>query len=88
MNKDNVIPFNNPAHHNIEDTLNNSRLPANRDYIAVPTRFELAICVCIYSEDAEMLKQTIAAINQNIISLVNSGVRQDSIGVFVFFDGI
>ena len=35
-----------------------------------------------------MLKQTIAAISQNIISLVKSGVRQDSIGVFVFFDGI
>jgi hypothetical protein len=29
-----------------------------------------------------------AAIKQNVISLVKSGVRQDAIGVFVFFDGI
>jgi hypothetical protein len=48
----------------------------------------LAICVCVYSEDAKMLKQTLAGIKENVIDLVKSGVKQDAIGVFVFFDGI
>jgi hypothetical protein len=50
--------------------------------------FELAICVCVYSEDAKMLKQTLAGIKENVIDLVKSGVKQDAIGVFIFFDGI
>ncbi len=48
----------------------------------------MAICVCVYSEDAKMLKQTLAGIKENVIDLVKSGVRQDAIGVFIFFDGI
>jgi hypothetical protein len=35
-----------------------------------------------------MLKQTLTGIKENVISLVKSGVRQDAIGVFIFFDGI
>jgi hypothetical protein len=35
-----------------------------------------------------MLRQTLDGIKENLIDLVKSGVRQDAIGVFVFFDGI
>lgn len=35
-----------------------------------------------------MLRQTLDGIKENVIDLVKTGVRQDAIGVFVFFDGI
>jgi hypothetical protein len=50
---------------------------------------ELAICVCMYSEDKKMLKGTLAGIGENIANLaVKSGVDPDRIGVFVIMDGI
>ena len=50
---------------------------------------ELAICVCMYSEDKKMLKSTIAGISENIANLVAyEGLDPDKIGVFVMMDGI
>ena len=50
---------------------------------------ELAICVCMYSEDKKMLKSTIAGISENIANLVAyEGLDPDQIGVFVMMDGI
>lgn len=49
---------------------------------------ELAICVCMYSEDKKMLKSTLDGIKMNINNLVRSGVNTDKIGVFVIMDGI
>jgi hypothetical protein len=50
---------------------------------------ELAICVCMYSEDKKMLKNTIAGISENIANIVAyEGLDPDQIGVFVMMDGI
>lgn len=50
---------------------------------------ELAICVCMYSEDKKMLRSTLAGISENISNLiVHEGVEPDKIGVFVIMDGI
>ena len=50
---------------------------------------ELAICVCMYSEDKKMLKSTIAGISENIANIVAyEGIDPDKIGVFVMMDGI
>lgn len=49
---------------------------------------ELAICVCMYSESKQMLKDSIKGIEDNIIRLITSGVDPDSIAVFVVMDGI
>lgn len=50
---------------------------------------ELAICVCMYSEDKKMLRNTLAGISENISNLiVHEGVEPDKIGVFVIMDGI
>lgn len=50
---------------------------------------ELAICVCMYSEDKKMLKSTIAGISENIANLVAyEGLDPDKIGVFVMMDGV
>ena len=54
-----------------------------------PDGLELAICVCMYSEDRKMLKKTLAGIEENIAHLVAyEGVEPDKIGVFVVMDGI
>ena len=50
---------------------------------------ELAICVCMYSEDKKMLKSTIAGISENIANIVAyENINPDKIGVFVMMDGI
>ena len=50
---------------------------------------ELAICVCMYSEDKKMLKSTLAGISNNISTLVCKGnINPDKIGVFIMMDGI
>jgi hypothetical protein len=50
---------------------------------------ELAICVCMYSEDKKMLKSTLAGVAENISNLVARGnISSDKIGVFVLMDGI
>lgn len=50
---------------------------------------ELAICVCMYSEDKKMLKSTLAGVAENISNLVTrENISSDKIGVFVLMDGI
>lgn len=50
---------------------------------------ELAICVCMYSEDKKMLKSTLAGIADNIVNIVcDSKIDPDKIGVFVMMDGV
>ena len=50
---------------------------------------ELAICICMYSEDKKMLKSTIAGVMENIANLVAfEGIDPDKIGVFIMMDGI
>jgi hypothetical protein len=49
---------------------------------------ELAICVCMYSEDKRSLKTTLAGIGQNIDKLVANGMDPDKIAVVVVMDGI
>ena len=50
---------------------------------------ELAICVCMYSEDKKMLKSTLAGVAENISNMVAiGGLDPDKIGVFVMMDGI
>ena len=55
---------------------------------------ELAICICMYSEDKKMLKNTLAGVSENIANLValeKIGGREldpDKIGVFIMMDGI
>lgn len=53
------------------------------------TGIELAICVCMYSEDKKMLKSTLAGVAENISNLVTrENISSDKIGVFVLMDGI
>ena len=50
---------------------------------------ELAICICMYSEDKKMLKSTLAGVAENIANLVAyESLNPDQIGVFVMMDGI
>lgn len=50
---------------------------------------ELAICICMYSEDKKMLKSTLAGVAENISNLVaREKISSDKIGVFVLMDGI
>jgi hypothetical protein len=50
---------------------------------------ELAICICMYSEQKKMLKSTLAGVAENIANLVAlEGLDPDKIGVFVIMDGI
>jgi len=50
---------------------------------------ELAICICMYSEDKKMLKSTLAGVAENIMNLVGfEKMDPDKIGVFVMMDGI
>jgi hypothetical protein len=49
----------------------------------------LAICICMYSEDKKMLKDTISGVRKNILNLLQEeGMDPDSIAVFVIIDGI
>ena len=50
---------------------------------------EVAICVCMYSENKRMLKSTLAGVKQNIERIVTEeNLSSDKIGVFVMMDGI
>lgn len=50
---------------------------------------ELAICICMYSEDKKMLKSTLAGVAENIANLVAyEKMDPDKVGVFVMMDGI
>lgn len=50
---------------------------------------ELAICICMYSEDKKMLKRTLAGVEENIANLVAlEHLNPDKIGVFLMMDGI
>lgn len=53
-----------------------------------PEGVELAICVCMYSEDKPMLKRTLRGIADNIDSLIESGLSPDDIFVTIVIDGI
>ena len=54
-----------------------------------PEGIEIAICVCMYSEDKKMLKSTLAGIAENIANIVAyENVDPDKIGVFIMMDGI
>ena len=49
---------------------------------------KLAICICMYSEDKNMLKRTLNGVAENIAMFVKNGIPSDQIGVFVIMDGI
>ena len=50
---------------------------------------EVAIFVCMYSENKRMLKSTLAGIKENIERIVTKeNICSDKIGVFVMMDGI
>lgn len=50
---------------------------------------KLAICVCMYSEDKKMLKNTLSGVADNIANMVAyEKMDPDDIGVFVMMDGI
>ena len=53
-----------------------------------PEGVELAICVCMYSEDKKMLKRTLMGITDNIDRLVDNGISPDDILICVLIDGI
>ena len=53
-----------------------------------PTGTELAICVCMYSEDKPMLKRTLQGIADNIDLLVEKGKAPADIFVAIVIDGI
>ena len=50
---------------------------------------QLLICVCMYSQTKQMLKNTLAGISENIANIVAyEEVDPDDIGVVVIMDGI
>lgn len=53
-----------------------------------PKGTELAICVCMYSEDKPMLKRTLEGIADNIDLLIEKGTSPDDIYVAIIIDGI
>jgi len=53
-----------------------------------PKGTELAICVCMYSEDKPMLKRTLEGIADNIDLLIEKGTSPDEIYVAIIIDGI
>ena len=55
--------------------------------IGKENKFLVAICICMYSEDKKMLKETILGVKKNIAELLKKGYNSDSIGVFVIIDG-
>lgn len=50
--------------------------------------FQVAICVCMYSEDKSMLKRTLRGVFQNVKIMIDKGYPSHQIGVFVIMDGI
>jgi hypothetical protein len=53
-----------------------------------PEGLELAICVCMYSEDKPMLKRTLTGIADNVDRLIEAGMSPDDIFVCIVIDGI
>lgn len=49
---------------------------------------EMAICVCMYNEDKDMLNNTLQGIGENIVQLYKQGVDPDKIVVVIVQDGI
>ena len=49
---------------------------------------KLAICICMYSEDKEMLNKTLKGVAKNVASFYENGIHPHEIGVFVIMDGI
>lgn len=48
----------------------------------------MAICVCMYNEDKDMLNNTLQGIGENIVQLYKQGVDPDKIVVIIVQDGI
>jgi hypothetical protein len=38
---------------------------------------KIAICICMYSEDKKMLKNTLAGVKENIATMVRAGTNPD-----------
>ena len=74
------------------ETYRNIRLSSMDNMLAFMKQtegIELAICICMYSEDKKMLKNTLAGVADNIANLVAfEKIDPDKIGVFVMMDGI
>lgn len=50
---------------------------------------ELAICICMHSEEKKTLKKTLAAVEENISNMVAlEGLDPDKIAVVIMMDGI
>ena len=49
---------------------------------------ELAICICMYSENKSMLRKTLAGVANNIATFAKNGISSDKIAVCVVMDGI
>lgn len=74
-----------------EATLEEMRARHQDNYISLMKRkegTELAICVCMYSEDKPMLKRTLEGIADNIDLLIEKGTSPDDIYVAIIIDGI
>jgi hypothetical protein len=76
---------------NPQNSLEELRKQHQDNYISLlkkPEGLELAICICMYSEDKKMLKRTLMGIADNIDKLVDSGISPDDIFVCIVIDGI
>ena len=74
-----------------EGTMQSLRKNHQDNYVSLlkkPTGMELAICVCMYSEDKPMLKRTLEGIADNVDLLVQKGTSPDDIFVAIIIDGI
>ncbi len=87
-NKYKLAPIN-PV--NTELSMADLRKEKQDNYISLLKRsqgVELAICVCMYSENKKMLKSTLMGIADNIQQLIDSGVSPDDIFVTIVIDGV
>jgi hypothetical protein len=76
---------------NTESSLEELRRNHQDNYLSLlkkPTGTEVAICVCMYSEDKPMLKRTLEGIADNIDLLIEQGTNPDDIFVAIIIDGI
>ena len=76
---------------NKEASVEQLRANHQDNYISLMKReegTELAICVCMYSEDKPMLKRTLEGIADNIDLLIEKGTNPDDIFVAIIIDGI
>lgn len=87
-NKYKLAPIN-PV--NTELSMADIRKEKQDNYISLLKRnegVELAICVCMYSENKKMLKSTLMGIADNIEQLIDSGLSPDDIFVTIVIDGV